>query len=388
MLIITFILVMAFIFANYYKTKRFLHMLQQNLYNENNRYVKWVLKNKEQFLDLELGIIGICILGLLNILKAEFLLKICLLMISLTFILLGLKWRKKIKLDQNKKKLVITARIKRLLVTIILLFTIPLVFLGLNIEIAFNYWLIVLILGTMTLLNAFLVLIAMFINYPIEKCVYLHYKRKAQKKLKEMNNLKIIGITGSYGKTSSKNILAAILNCKYNTLPTPKNLNTYNGLIMTVNNYMDKFTNIFIAEMGAYVKGEIKGLCKLVKPQYGILTTIGTAHLESFGSEQNIIDGKFELIESLPEDGFAISLDNYTIVKGAKNKANAYKFIDYILRDDVQKKITDEYPYISTTVNNMTQDYDELTHILYDGSYVKNIGYNVSKFDKVWAQIK
>ena len=56
----------------------------------------------------------------------------------------------------------------------------------------------------------------------------------------------------------------------------------------------------------AYVKGEIKGLCKLVKPQYGILTRLGTAHLESFGSEQNIIDGKFELIESLPSDGFAV----------------------------------------------------------------------------------
>ncbi len=89
-----------------------------------------------------------------------------------------------------------------------------------------------------------------------------------------------------------------------------------------------------------------------------------------------------------PKDGFAISLDNYTIVKNAKNKENAYKFIDYILRDDVQKKITDEYPYISTTLNNMTVDYEELSHILYDGSYVKNIGYNVSKFDKIWAQIK
>ena len=76
--------------------------------------------------------------------------------------------------------------------------------------------------------------------------------------------------------------------------------------MITINNYMDKFDEILIAEMGAYVKGEIKGLSKLVKPQYGILTTIGTAHLETFGSEQNIIDGKFELIESLPRDGFAI----------------------------------------------------------------------------------
>ena len=69
---------------------------------------------------------------------------------------------------------------------------------------------------------------------------------------------------------------------------------------------MDKFTEIFIAEMGAYVKGEIAGLCRLVKPKYGILTTIGTAHMESFGSQENIQKGKFELIESLPSDGFGV----------------------------------------------------------------------------------
>ena len=96
------------------------------------------------------------------------------------------------------------------------------------------------------------------------------------------------------------------MNIKYNALPTPRNLNTYNGLIMTVNSYMDKFTEIFIAEMGAYVKGEIAGLCRLIKPKYGILTTIGTAHMETFGSQENIQKGKFELIESLPSDGFGI----------------------------------------------------------------------------------
>ena len=154
--------------------------------------------------------------------------------------------------------------------------------------------------------NTFVVYVANIINWPIEKLVYLYYKSKAQSKLKRMNNLKIIGITGSYGKTSSKNILSDILNIKYNALPSPKNLNTPNGLMITVNNHLDKFTDVFIAEMGAYVRGEIKELCDLVEPKYGILTRIGTAHLESFGSEENIIKGKFELIESLPEDGFAV----------------------------------------------------------------------------------
>lgn len=306
MVIITIFLVISLFFANYYKTKRSLHMLQQNLYNENNRYVKWISKNKKTFIDIDLLIIGICLIGIRMILNFDVILSLCLLMIAFLFLLIGIKWRRIILSDQNKKRLVITARIKRLLVTIILLFLIPLTFLGMNLDNLTQYWLFLLILSLMSYLNSFVVLIAMFINYPVEKSVYLYYKTKAQRKLKEMKNLKIIGITGSYGKTSSKNVLSTILNCKYNTLPTPRNLNTYNGLIMTINNHMDKFTNIFIAEMGAYVKGEIKGLCKLVKPQYGILTTIGTAHLESFGSEQNIIEGKFELIESLPEDGFAI----------------------------------------------------------------------------------
>ena len=89
-----------------------------------------------------------------------------------------------------------------------------------------------------------------------------------------------------------------------------------------------------------------------------------------------------------PENGFAISLDNYAIVKGAKNKDNAYKFIDYILRNDVNKKITDEYPYINTTNDNMNLSFDELDTILNNGSYVENIGSKISLFDKVWAQIK
>ena len=128
----------------------------------------------------------------------------------------------------------------------------------------------------------------------------------AMKKLHSMENLKVVGITGSYGKTSSKNILADILNIKYVTLPTPKNLNTPYGLIITINNHLDKFTEVFIAEMGAYKTGEIKQLCDMVKPKYGILTKIGTAHLETFGSEENIQKTKFELIESLPLDGVGV----------------------------------------------------------------------------------
>ncbi len=89
-----------------------------------------------------------------------------------------------------------------------------------------------------------------------------------------------------------------------------------------------------------------------------------------------------------PKDGFAISLDNYTIVKGAKNVENSYKFINYLLRNDVNKKITEEYPYINTTYANMNLDYEELEMILNSASFVENIGYSISNYDKIWAEIK
>lgn len=89
-----------------------------------------------------------------------------------------------------------------------------------------------------------------------------------------------------------------------------------------------------------------------------------------------------------PKEGFAISLDNYTIVKGAKNTDNAYKFINYLLRSDVNKRITDEYPYVNTTYDNMNLSYEELKMILNKASYVENIGSNILQYDKVWAEIK
>ena len=225
---------------------------------------------------------------------------ICCTLISILSLYFAYKLRNKLNSSQNKKPLVVTKRVKRLIFTTTILYLIP------TLLLLHNAWIMILTLSSMILINNLVIFIANIINYPYERGVYYYYKHKAQSKLKSMNNLKIIGITGSYGKTSSKNILSEILNVKYNALPTPRNLNTFNGLIMTVNNHMDKFTDIFIAEMGAYVRGEIRGLCNLVHPKYGILTTIGTAHLETFGSEENIVKAKFELIESLPQDGFAI----------------------------------------------------------------------------------
>ena len=306
MILIYIILILAFFYANYHRGARTLHMLQQNLYNENNRYLKWVFKNITDFFSVDIIVIGITLVGIFVIYDLELITILCMLLSSLILVLAGYSAHKEIINDQNKKKLVITARIKRLITTTSIFYLIPIVILALNTSNLHLAWILFFIESILLYLNRFVIFIAMLINMPIEKLVFLKFKRQAKSKLRKMNNLKIIGITGSYGKTSSKNILADILNVKYSAYPTPRNLNTYNGLMMTINNYMDKFTDIFIAEMGAYVRGEIAGLCKFIKPKYGILTRIGTAHLESFGSQENIQKAKFELIESLPSDGFGV----------------------------------------------------------------------------------
>ncbi len=279
-----------------------IHMLQQNLYNENNRYLKWLGKNfKNSFINLNLyGILFSIFLffSLSDILDVFFLL----ILISVYIVSLFIDKEKR-KHDQNKKPLVITKRVKRLIVTISIIYILPVIFFFINTNYR-NFCL--LILAILTSLNYLIIYFANLINHPLERIVYHHFERLAKNKLKSMNNLKVIGITGSYGKTSSKNILNDILKIKFNCLATPKSINTFNGLMITINNKLSKLDDVFIAEMGAYVKGEINGLCKLVNPKYGIITSIGTAHLETFGSEQNIIDGKMELIEYLPSDGIGV----------------------------------------------------------------------------------
>lgn len=297
MIIFLCTLIPLFIYI-FIKSKKAIHVLQQNWYNEGNRYLNWIFKNPLKAFNYDILFI-IFIVGLF--INNDLLMII----FTLFYLIISFIYHKQVKKEQVKKPLVFTARVKRLLMTLFVLYLIPIVVFILTYN-SGNLPYYYLSIGLMVFINYLIVLIANIINKPIEKSVAYYYKSKATHKLKSMSNLEVIGITGSYGKTSSKNILTDILNIKYNALPTPKNFNTPLGLIITINNHLDKFNDYLIAEMGAFKKGEIKELCDLVHPKYGILTKIGTAHLDSFGSQKNIQDGKFELIESLPKDGVGI----------------------------------------------------------------------------------
>lgn len=278
-----------------------LHMLQQNRYNRGYRYIKWIIRNfKDNFINFNLLFI-IFILTMLND-TLNNLSPYIFIIITVFITYIFIEERKK---ENTKLPLKYTARIKRIIVTNAILYLIPcliMYFCFLEDNLSLYY----LILGLLSYLNYFVILLVNFINRPVEKLVGIHFENKAKDKLASMTNMDVIGITGSYGKTSTKNILYDILDIKYNVFKTPANYNTPFGLMITINNFLDIYNDYFIAEMGACKRGDIKELCNLVHPKYGILTRVGLAHLETFGSEENIQKTKFELIESLPSDGIGI----------------------------------------------------------------------------------
>jgi UDP-N-acetylmuramoyl-tripeptide--D-alanyl-D-alanine ligase len=280
-----------------------MHMLQQNLYNENNRYLRWIKRNIRRAFSIY-DFIPIIFFIFLFFLKDKQIMDFVL-VASMFVYMYGIynEYRKN-KENQNKIPLKVTSRIKRLFFTVILILGI---FLSITVKATgeMTVWMLI-VLSLLLGFIYYLVSLANFIDTPLNKLEYLYYFNKAKKKLADRNNLEIIGITGSYGKTSSKNILNDILSSKYITRSTPKNYNTPYGIMMTINNDLDKFDEILITEMGAYVNGDIKKICDFVHPKYGILTIIGDAHLETFGTKENIQKTKFELIESLPKDGIAV----------------------------------------------------------------------------------
>ncbi|MEG0909187.1 MAG: hypothetical protein RSH78_02365, partial [Bacilli bacterium] len=187
------------------KGNKSLHMLQQNWYNEGNRYIRWMLQNKYKVLiDVDMFFI-IFVTAMFFAKNATFVLFI------VFYCILALMFLERKKKEQIKKPLAITKRVKRIIITEILLFIIPASIMAyfVNVE---NLWLFLTILGAFPYLSYIIVYIASTINKPLEKMIYNNFMKQAKKKLKEMSSLNVVGITGSYGKTSSKNILNDILN--------------------------------------------------------------------------------------------------------------------------------------------------------------------------------
>lgn len=223
------------------------------------------------------------------------------------------------KPHKAKKPLVYTPRVKRLLVTTGIIW-------GLTALVICFPWLYVSLQGMtvlqigkadvhplfrnlafalllLFLVQPILLLLVNLINHPVELAINRHYIKDAARILREMPGLQVIGVTGSYGKTSVKYFLNTLLSAQYNVLCTPGNYNTTLGVVRTIREHMKPFHEIFICEMGAREVGDIKEICDLVHPDYGIITSIGPQHLQSFHTLENIISTKFELADAVPDTG-------------------------------------------------------------------------------------
>ena len=141
--------------------------------------------------------------------------------------------------------------------------------------------------------------------------------------------MKVVGITGSYGKTSTKHYLNRILSEKYSVLMTPGSYNTPMGVVRTVREMMQPYNDLFIVEMGAKNIGDIKEICDIVHPQMGIVTAVGAQHLESFKTIENVQRTKFELVDALPADGFAeVSNVEWKRYSVCENSTGDYKAVN------------------------------------------------------------
>ncbi|MYD08454.1 MAG: UDP-N-acetylmuramoyl-tripeptide--D-alanyl-D-alanine ligase [Chloroflexi bacterium] len=142
---------------------------------------------------------------------------------------------------------------------------------------------------------------------PAEAALRRRYLKQAAATLDKLQP-KIIGITGSYGKTTTKHFLRDIMSARYATYATPKSYNTLMGVSLAINRDLadDYRSEYFISEMGAYVEGEIERICQLTPPDIAIVTEVGPQHLERFGSLENIMRAKYELVRNLPADGVAV----------------------------------------------------------------------------------
>ncbi len=297
----------------FYVTLRFnLHMLQLNGY-DNEEHGTWLKNNRGKQRQLFFILICAVMMGFYSAPVTA--------VISLLFVILDIRIYLFLKSIFTKKKLVMTTRAKRLVFTSSLLFVI-IVSLG---EVAENYFHRIGGMATALLgifLVPYLLMLANVINRPVEHMVRQYYINDAKKILAQNDHIRVIGITGSYGKTSLKFYLNTLLSVKYNVLVTPESYNTPMGVVKTIRGSMKSTHEIFVCEMGARKVGEIKEICDIVHPRDGLITSIGPQHLETFFNMDNIVSTKFELGDALPEGGILfLNADNEFI----STKAPEYK---------------------------------------------------------------
>jgi len=287
-----------------------LHALQQDDYS-NRRFARWLWSSKARLIHIRLALIYTVGAVLYPVLPTGGPYVVA----ALASTGAGLVSVASTRRAPQKKPLVYTGRTRRLLAVSIALavllfvagfFAISRLAEAAGLVPAAGPGLPVLVMALITIHAApFIAMAANLALFPVQASINWSYRIRARRKLNRVKPM-VVGITGSYGKTSTKYFTEALLESRYRVLKTRASFNTILGICRAVNEELGPEHEVLIVEMGAYRRGEVRDMARLTRPHIGVLTAIGPQHLERFGSIETIEQAKFELLEALPADGFAV----------------------------------------------------------------------------------
>lgn len=295
------------LFYLYVPIKESIHMLQQNRY-QLERYRNW-LKQEIKIKRKDIMRQMFCFLWMYALLVIDQVHHAWNCLLILLCIIAYLCYRSDCK-KVYIKKLVFTHRAKRLFFIHSLISLFPM----LAIMLWGSFYTLLFFLPFLYFFPWIALYFSACIANPLEQWIKESYVKDAKTVLETYDDLVRIGITGSYGKTSVKNIAHAVLSESYYTYMTPHSYNNLMGLTLSIRTQLSKLHQVFVAEMGADHVGEITRLAKFIRPSIGIVTAVGPQHLSTFKNQENILHEKMQLVEHLPMHGYAIlNYDNALI---------------------------------------------------------------------------
>ena len=335
---IIILLIVIFIRHSLHRLRYFLHMFQQLGY-KTNEFRNWVMDHFfSRFFTPEHIFFNLIILAIITLLVD----RITLTAGAITMFVFTLFWflgTSKYKAEKEKKPLVYTARLKRLMVTALVIigflwfYMIDIAYRGVqlldfvapfvNVDpyfLSFGMVVVDIFIPLFLLLSAYLM-------KPVEKKIQNGFKKQARKKLASLPHLKVIAITGSYGKTSTKFMMDAFLKERVRVCVTPGSYNTPMGICKVINNDLEAHHQVLILEMGARYQGNIKELCEIARPDISVVTNVGLAHLETFGSQKAIAREKSTLARELKSGGTLILNSDDPLVKEMAELRNDVKTV-------------------------------------------------------------
>ncbi len=205
---------------------------------------------------------------------------------------------------------------------------------------AYKFWFLLFFLWLWLWIYFLFIVLAVVLLWPADFLLKQIIIGRAKRKIQKFPELTIIGITGSYGKTTMKEILATVLKQKFLVLKTPENINTPLGLARLILDKLQPDIQVLVVEMGAYKRGDIQALCELARPRIAILTGINEAHLERFRSLENTIAAKFEILENSAADGLVfLNQDDERVTANYQKFASGKKIKFYSSRDGRERQL-------------------------------------------------